>query len=178
MNISSGSPLTLTTGINNHWGLTNNFPVLHQSLPKDFGKVKKSGLAPGVITYFDGLQPVNDPIRATVTTLQSTQGASANYAINDAQGKTLLSNPVPGTVGNLRNGYLEGPGNFGLDANLTKVVRIDESKTFELRLDAINVLNHPNFGNPTASINSTTFGRINLPTTGNRQFVFNARLSF
>jgi hypothetical protein len=40
------------------------------------------------------------------------------------------------------------------------------------------VLNHPNFGNPTGSVNSTLFGRIGLPTLWNRQFVFNARVNF
>jgi hypothetical protein len=65
--VSSGAPMTLTTGINNHHGLTQNFPDLAMSLPKSFGEVKKSGLGPGVITYFDGLERVEDPIRATIT---------------------------------------------------------------------------------------------------------------
>jgi len=67
---------------------------------------------------------------------------------------------------------------MGLDADIIKRVRIAESKEFELRVDAINVLNHPNWGNPTTNINSNNFGRISLPTTGNRQFTFNVRLNF
>jgi hypothetical protein len=90
----------------------------------------------------------------------------------------VFANPVPGSIGNLGALYLEGPGNIGLDANLTKRVRVGETREFEIRLDAINVLNHPNFGNPQTNINSAQFGRITLPTTGNRQFVFNARLNF
>jgi hypothetical protein len=78
----------------------------------------------------------------------------------------------------LGEAWFEGPGRIALDANLVKRVRIDETKEVEIRLDAINVLNHPNFGNPTANINSIQFGRIGLPTGGNRQFVFNARLNF
>jgi hypothetical protein len=155
-----------------------NFPNLGMSLPKSFGEVKKSGLGPGVITYFDGLERVEDPIRGTITPLQGLQGASNSFAIADAQGGIVMENPAPGTIGNMGALYLEGPGNISLDANLSKRVRIAETKEFEIRLDAINILNHPNFGNPQANINNAQFGRITLPNAGNRQFVFNARLNF
>ena len=68
--------------------------------------------------------------------------------------------------------WFEGPGRISLDANLVKRIKVDETKSVEIRLDAINIMNYPSFGNPTASINSTLFGRIGLPTTWNRQFVF------
>jgi hypothetical protein len=148
------------------------------ALPKSFGKVTKTNLAPGVITYFDGLKQVTDPGRASITTQQSLQNFNSNFAIADAQDRLLLVNPLPGAVGNLGEAWFEGPGRISLDANLVKRVRIDERKEVEIRLDAINVLNHPNFGNPTAGINSTQFGRIALPTAWNRQFVFNARVNF
>jgi hypothetical protein len=38
-------------------------------------------------------------------------------------------------------------------------VAIDETKEFELRLDAINVLNRPNLGNTQLDINNTSFRR-------------------
>ena len=47
----------------------------------------------------------------------------------------------------------------------------------EVRVDAINVLNHSNWGNPNLDINSTNFGRI-TSKTGNRTFTINARLNF
>jgi hypothetical protein len=114
---------------------------------------------------------------AGVTPAQSAQGSFTNLMIVDTQGNVLLTNPEPGTVGNLGQNWIEGPGSIGLDMNLVKRVRIDESKEFEFRLDSINILNHPNFGNPNTSINSTNFGRITT-ATGNRQFVLNLRLNF
>jgi hypothetical protein len=57
-------------------------------------------------------------------------------------------------------------------------VRVAENKELVIRLDAINVLNHPNWGTPNLSIDSPGFGRIALPTTGNRQFTFTARVEF
>ena len=76
--------------------------------------------------------------------------------------------------------WIQGPGNIGLDMNLTKRVKLSETKEFELRIDAVNVLNRPNFGAPVAanlSINSTSFGRITT-ATGSRSFVLNSRINF
>jgi hypothetical protein len=175
--MSSGTPVTLTAG-SNPYGIANNFPDMVAALPKSFGQVTKANLSPGVITYFDGLGQVPDPGRAGVTTLQSLQNFNSNSAIVDGQDRVVFVNPLPGAIGNLGEAWFEGPGRVALDANLVKRIRIDETKEVEIRLDAINVLNHPFFANPTGNINSTQFGRIALPTTGNRQFVFNARVNF
>jgi hypothetical protein len=62
--------------------------------------------------------------------------------------------------------------------NLIKRFQIDENKEFEFRMDVINVLNHPNFGNPSTNINgNNTFGRITT-ATGARSFVLNTRINF
>ena len=61
--------------------------------------------------------------------------------------------------------------------NLIKRVKLAETKEFELRVDAINVLNHPVFDNPNLNINSTDFGRI-MSAKGARTFVLNARVNF
>ena len=124
-----------------------------------------------------GLQQVTDPDRNTVTSLQGTQSSFSNRAIANSQGSLLLVNPLPGQIGTLGNRWIEGPGTIDLDLNLVKRVRIDEAKEFEFRLDAVNVLNRANFGNPTLDINSTSFGRI-TSASGNRSFVINARVNF
>ena len=185
--VNSGAPLTLTTGIANPFGLNvNNFPDAVAAIPKSLGHVKKSGLPPGVVTYFDGLSPTNDPGRGNLTSAQGLNGASTTLAVQDSSGKIILQNPAMGKIGNLGDNYLEGPRQVSFDANVSKRIRVTESKEFEIRVDAINVLNHANWaglnnfgnGNANLSVNSTQFGRLALPTTGNRQFVFNARLNF
>ena len=123
---------------------------------------------------------VADPAGANVTALQSLQTQFSNKAITDSQGRILLQNPQPGQLGTMGLKWIEGPKNIGLDMNLTKKVKLSETKEFELRMDAVNVLNHPNFGAPAAgnlSINSTSFGRITT-ATGARSFVLNTRLNF
>ena len=73
--------------------------------------------------------------------------------------------------------WIEGPGSINLDMNLVKRFQIREATEFEIRADAINILNHANFGNPVVNINSTSFGRISSASEG-RTFTINARLSF
>ena len=62
--------------------------------------------------------------------------------------------------------------------NLIKRVRVTETKEFEFRVDAVNVLNHANFSNPALNINATTFGRITSTSWSPLRFTVNARLNF
>ena len=86
-------------------------------------------------------------------------------------------NPEPGQLGNLGKRWITGPSSFSLDMDLIKRIKVGEKKEFELRLDAINVLNHSVWANPTLDINSANFGRI-TNKTGNRTFTINTRFSF
>ena len=62
-------------------------------------------------------------------------------------------NPAPGTIGRLGLKWIEGPPVLGLDVNLIKRVRIGETKEFEIRMDAVNVLNK-GFPNPIAAVSN------------------------
>ena len=180
---NSGAPLSFTTSATtpNPFQVlpnTNNFPDIVGELPKGSGQVSISTTSPGRINYFEGLTRVQDPGRNSVTTEQNLRTANGQFAIADAQGTVVLVNPALGKIGNMGQNWIEGPGQIGMDANLLKRVRISETKEFEIRIDAINILNHPNFGNPTTDINNVNFGVIGLPTTGNRTFTFHTRLNF
>jgi len=115
-----------------------------------------------------------------VTTLNSTAGSFSNKAITDAQGKLLLVNSAPGSYGTLGLNWIEGPRDFKLDLNVIKRVRVHETKELEFRVNAINVFNHPVFGNPNTNINSNSFGRITATSTGTtpRQIVTSLRVNF
>jgi len=111
----------------------------------------------------------------------------SNKAIVGPNGQIVLVNPQPGEVGTLGLTTIKGPTSLSFDMNLIKRFRIHETREFEFRLDAINILNHPNFGNPGATnsnrdgklnINvANTFGRITT-ATGSRRFVVNTRINF
>jgi len=120
---------------------------------------------------------VKDPAINSLTSLNGVNTSSANFAIQDAKGNIVMQNPAPGTVGNVGRNTITGPNVLGFDVNAIKRVRITEGREFEFRLDVVNVLNHPNFSNPTTNINSTSFGQI-TSATGSRRFTFNARVNF
>jgi hypothetical protein len=171
----SGAPLTLSTG-RSSYNSGSEAPIIAGALPKSTGKVTIT-TTPGVVTYFNGFGQVADPARSAVTTLNSANTSNTELAITDASGNLLLTNPAPGQLSNMAKGYLRGPSFVDLDMNLSKRVRISETKSFEFRMDAISVLNHPNWGAPTTSTNSTSFGRI-TSATGSRTFTGNLRLNF
>jgi hypothetical protein len=178
-NWTSGAPLTLATGASSTTGRSsyNSFsegPVAVAPLPKSTGTVTVT-TAPGVVTYFNGFKQDDDPAKSTVAS--SLANSNSELAIKDASGNLLMINPAPGQLSNLNKGYLRGPSAIGLDMNLVKRVRISETKIFEFRMDAINILNTPRWGTPNMNINSTSFGRI-TSATGNRSFTGNLRLNF
>ncbi len=183
---NSGAPLTITANNSTFTQNTGNMPVILGDFPKSSGKV--TPVANGAI-YFPGLQQVTDPAKAGVTMAQGLQSQFSNYAIADANGKIILGNAAPGTLGTLGQRWIQGPSHIGFDVDLVKHVKIGESKDFEVRIDAINVLNTPRWLDPNTNINSTSFGRLTAsdPTgsfqqsdvaTGARTFTITARVNF
>ena len=100
----------------------------------------------------------------------------SSSAVTDASGKLLLVNPEPGQLG-MQPRFFEGPGNFRLDVNLLKSIRVTERVRVQIRADAVGVTNTPQFGNPDTNINSLTFGRI-TSSTGSRVIVLGGRIDF
>ena len=66
---------------------------------------------------------------------------------------------VTGTYGDSGRGIIRGPGSFNIDASLIKNTRIGRYTT-ELRIEAFNVLNHPQFANPNTTIGNAAVGTI------------------
>jgi hypothetical protein len=64
----------------------------------------------------------------------------------------LFSPNTEGTLGNAKRRYFAGPGAFNTDLVAAKTTRISEGKALELRIEAFNVFNHPQFFGP-ASVN-------------------------
>jgi hypothetical protein len=71
-----------------------------------------------------------------------------------------FSTPGAGSIGTMGRNALRGPSYTNFDFSLQKRFPISESKTFQLRADFFNLLNHPNFGLPTGNLNSGQFGTI------------------
>jgi hypothetical protein len=145
-------------------------------------------------TYFGKVgtyQVVTDPQCAPGGILDSTDALGFNIrtgitcplmAIADSSGRIVLQNPRPGKRGTLGQRTVTGPGDWTLDGSLSKSFKITESKTLQVRFDAINVLNHPrltgNNVNPEYSINDADFGTMNTKGNQTRNFQAQLRLQF
>jgi hypothetical protein len=66
-----------------------------------------------------------------------------------------------GHVGDSGRNRLYGPGIIGVDASISRefhLPRLPERVLFHLRMDAYNVFNHANLGNPNGNLNDPNFG--------------------
>jgi len=175
MVFNSGSPLTLTATGTNTISTVAGQPNIVADLPKNMGKITKLDTR---VVFFDGFTQITDPAVTGVTGLNTLNTAFTNKALVDPSGKTVLVNPQPGQVGTYGLATLKGPSSLSLDMNMIKRFKIRETTEFEFRIDAINVLNHPNFGNPNTNINgNNTFGQITA-AGGSRRFIINSRINF
>jgi len=86
--------------------------------------------------------------------------------------------PAANTYGNVARGVLYGPGTVDWDLSLVKNTTIRERLRAQIRLDAFNAFNTPNFGFPNAAIGSPTAGRITSTINDNRDLQLALRLEF
>ena len=97
----------------------------------------------------------------------------------DASTRSHFAAPVPGSIGNTGRNFFLAPNYFQWDSSLSKKFKLSERMSFDVRVDARNVLNNPSFDNPTAVITSTIFGRINDSVTNNaRRIQLSGKLVF
>jgi hypothetical protein len=76
-----------------------------------------------------------------------------------------VASPIQTDWGNTAPDSFRGPGYFDIDTQLTRDFRIKERAKVTFGLSGYNVLNHPNFANPSGSISSSSFGRITSTVT-------------
>jgi len=109
-----------------------------------------------------GIAQTNPTTGAAIAAVCTIQ---ALYARNPdgTPGEVLLKYAGEGKKGNLGQTTIMGLGQWNLDVNASKTFRVSESKSFQIRLDATNVLNHPvpgapslNAGGPLGAITTKT----------------------
>jgi hypothetical protein len=120
---------------------------------------------------------VTDPACAGVAANLTAFCSNTAIATDAAGQNIILRNAAPGGLGTLGLYPIYGPGSWNFDANLQKKVRIGETRSLAIRLDARNIFNHPTPANPNLNINSGTFGQI-TNKTGSRTLAGQVRLEF
>jgi hypothetical protein len=71
-----------------------------------------------------------------------------------------FTQPALGNFGNLGPGTVYGPGQWTINAGLSRLFRLKETQTMEFRAEGTNIMNHANFNNPSGNWNNAQFGRI------------------
>jgi hypothetical protein len=188
VNLSSGQPTPISASYTNASNLLasptgqygNSVPDIVGNFPRD-GKVNWVSVSnpadKNFGSYFGSFSRTKDPQCAAIATQLSA--FCTLQAVTDSTGKIVLQNAQPGTRGSLGLASLTLPGNWSFDAAMSKSVRLTESKSLQIRMDATNVLNHPVPSTPFLNINGNTpFGSIQDKGTQRRFFKASVRLQF
>jgi len=84
----------------------------------------------------------------------------------------------PYRFGNSARNNIIGPGLTQIDASLFKSFQFTETVELDFRAEFFNLPNHPNFGQPAATVGVAGFGRISSTRTDQRQIQLGLRLTF
>jgi hypothetical protein len=178
-NVNSGAPLTVTAN-NSLYG--NARPDIVGPFPTNDAAVSFDGVTSQNGSYWapGTFGTVKDPQCAALAA--NLQTLCTLNAITDAKtGQILLQNAKPGTVPTMGLGSVFGPGRWRFDMNLSKSIKLSESKSLQVRLDAADVLNHPEPNTPSLNLtgaSATTFGQIAGKSNLHRQLQAQLRFSF
>lgn len=106
-----------------------------------------SGNVSGTLNYEDRPNVVSDPNNGPKT---------PQHWFNTA----AFATPAPGAFGNAGRNIINGPGLVNLDVAAVRMFRLRERFQLQLRAQAYNTVNHPNFNYPNATADSASFGSI------------------
>jgi hypothetical protein len=93
----------------------------------------------------------------------------------DGFNTSAFAAPAAGLWGDAGRDTIPGPLVFSLNGSLSRVFRIGERRSIDLRFDATNALNHPTITGWGTTINNSTFG---LPTAASAMRKMTANLRF
>ncbi|HEV2499895.1 MAG TPA: TonB-dependent receptor [Terriglobia bacterium] len=178
--------------------LTHNFVASYSyNLPFDKFSFANTGLGTrllkgwivsGITTFATGL-----PVTITEVDDNSLLGATSDNVdepnftpgkiLNNTNPRTglayfntsLFSQEPLGQLGDSNRRFFHGPGLNNFDLVLEKNVRVTESKQFQFRVEAFNLMNHAQFNGPDGNFNSGAFG---LVTSANAPRILQMALKF
>jgi hypothetical protein len=115
----------------------------------------------------------------------SASSSKSAATLNNYLNREAFAAPAPGTFGNLEYRAIEGPVFWQIDAAFSRLIALGGTRNIELRLEAFNLTNHFNWGNPTttptsgvATLTSSQFGRITSNGGAQRIFQFGVKYGF
>jgi hypothetical protein len=173
IHIQSGQPFTVTAGQDNSLTDVGNDrpnlvpgvnPYAEAKFRKAAGEANREYLNPAAFA------------QVTATCTSTTTGGC----------------PYLGTYGNISKNSFRGPDALQFDAQISRIFTIHENWSTTFRLEAFNVLNHPDFNPPSgattgslaassgsaAALTSSTFGQVSSTFNQARVFQGSVKLNF
>jgi hypothetical protein len=123
-----------------HWSVQGL--VLHQS---------GFALSPGINLPTQGLASRPDVVSKTHQT----------GTLDEWFDTTAYAAPAYGTYGDARNGSIRGPGYTSANVSLYKTFPLPREFNLQVRAEAFNVFNHPNFNSVDTGLGDGSFGHVN-----------------
>ena len=147
----SGAPFSITSG----YGTLNR---ASRSYYNDANtNLSGQALFHAVSFHMTGAGPMMVPLSAINPADQT--GAVSSIDATPYAGE-IFFNPPAGTLGTLQRRMFDGPWTFDLDLNLLKEIKFSDRHSVELRMMAINALNHSTFWAGDQNINAPPFGMV------------------
>ncbi|MGC2657353.1 MAG: TonB-dependent receptor [Bryobacteraceae bacterium] len=130
----------------------------------------------------DGIFTDNNLIGCGYVGAKSTNIAACNAAYGVTTPNSLFVNPsgLGPRYGELGRNVFRGPWFNGLDGSLMKNFALRETVKLQIRFEALNLDNHPNFDGIDTNLNSGTFGKaqILVGEAPSRRLQMGARITF
>lgn len=95
----------------------------------------------------------------TIYTQQAIR-RTGNLNYMNASAFAQIPTSAYGTYGDVGRNSLRGPAYVEMDSEVSRLFPIRERFALDLRLEAFNLINHPNLGTPNSELSSSTFGEI------------------
>ena len=106
----------------------------------------------------DGIEtPFSSPFLVDYASGAPVSPSQVHFIANNQLAANLLNNPYPGGGRNI----LRGNTTNNLDFSVFKTTRITERVSFQLRVNAFNILNRSQYNNPGAALNDYNFAYFN-----------------
>ena len=121
----------------------------------------------------------NNNVGTNMTGLPNVTGDTEGPKTVDQWFNKAAFSIVPsGTFGNEERNSIRGPGFWKADLAISRLFSFATSQNVEVRLEAFNLLNNFNWGNPGVNFAAGTFGRITTQAGAPRIMQFGVKYGF
>ncbi|MGA8939660.1 MAG: carboxypeptidase-like regulatory domain-containing protein [Acidobacteriaceae bacterium] len=152
----TGNPVNIVASSD---GYNGNSGLIRPNVLKPITRHKMQVPGTANVTFF--ANPGGLSYGGSVCDLTNATSACGFQIVGTQANATGATAPSAYTgLGATQRNFGTGPGFADLDLSAEKQTKLVAGVSFILRIDAFDILNHPNFGQPSGNVQSSTFGQI------------------